>query len=199
MMHAPAAPTDDRRVEIEQEIELLRRIAEKDHHSFSQLYTRFFGVIFGTVQKVISDPSDAEDVTQDVFIQIWNKANLYQPEKGRPLTWVATMARNRAIDYIRSKQRRARLRDDFEEESSSQDLLMENDSSDLTSRAERFQIVRDALDELTPDQREAIELAYFKDQTQAEVAKQLDRPLGTIKARIRRGTMRLREVVEDRL
>lgn len=182
-----------------EEMELLHAIARKEHHAFHQLHQRFAGVIYSTVYKVLNDQQDTEDVVQEVLVQIWQKAHLYQSSKGRPLTWVATMARNRAIDRLRSKQRRIRLRDDFDQETESDEKVVSRDSSDAADTNERQGIVRSAVMELSKEQREAIEMAFFKGLTQSEVAEQLGEPLGTVKARIRRGIIRLKGIVSPRI
>jgi RNA polymerase sigma-70 factor (ECF subfamily) len=109
------------------------------------------------------------------------------------------MARNRAIDRIRSKQRRSRLNDDFEQENKTEQFEFEDSSADICEVKERSRIVRSAVSKLTPDQKEAIVLAYFSGLTQAEVAEKLNEPLGTVKARIRRGVSRLETLVKPTL
>lgn len=136
---------------------------------------------------------------QEVLVQLWNKAHLYEPRKGKPLTWLTTMARNRAIDRIRSKQRRSRLNDDFENENKKLQLEFEESGLELLEEKERDTLVKNAVSKLNEDQREAIYLAYFNGLTQAEVAERLNEPLGTIKARIRRGVNRLEALVKPRL
>ncbi|WP_082408149.1 sigma-70 family RNA polymerase sigma factor [Verrucomicrobium spinosum] len=122
---------------------------------------------------------------QEVLVQIWQKAHLYEPTKGKPLTWVTTMARNRAIDRIRAKQRRSRLNDDFESESRTAQPEFVDDTSDVLIAKESDAAVQSAVLELTPEQREAIQMAYFGGLTQSEIAERLNEPLGTVKARIR--------------
>ncbi|MCB1224242.1 MAG: sigma-70 family RNA polymerase sigma factor [Verrucomicrobiales bacterium] len=178
---------------------LLKRIAAKDSSSFQTFYRKYGGLIFTSISNVLNDHHDAEDVMQEVLVQIWNKAHLYEPRKGKPLTWVTTMARNRAIDRIRSKQRRSRLNGDFETENRTEQFEFEASSSELLEVKERSNVVRHAVDKLTPDQREAIQLAYFDGLTQAEVAERLNEPLGTVKARIRRGVTRLEGLVKPTL
>jgi RNA polymerase sigma-70 factor (ECF subfamily) len=134
-----------------------------------------------------------------VLVQVWQKAHLYEPSKGKPLTWVTTMARNRAIDRIRAKQRRSRLNDDFEQETRPLQPEFDEDTSDLVTSHENDKVVQSAVMELTPDQREAIQLAYFGGLTQSEIADKLKEPLGTVKARIRRGVQRLEQVVKRRI
>jgi len=141
---------------------LLERIASGDRASFDLFVTRMERLVYSTVYKVLNDRQDTEDVSQEVFFQVWQKAGLYNAQRGKPTTWVATMARNRAIDKIRHKQRQSRLLDGMQ---------------------------------LSTEQRQAIELAYFKGLTQSEIAGQLNQPLGTVKARIRRGMVKLRERV----
>ena len=171
----------------------LSGVAKGDAASFRKLYGRFRGVIYSTIFKVLGNREDSEDTAQEVFAQIWQKAHLYQPGKGRALTWIATMARNRAIDRLRTKQRRARLGEDFiERESIEQDKIETRDAADDAERNERARAVHALLELLTTDQREAIEMVYFKGLTHAEAARLLGQPLGTIKARVRRGLGRLK-------
>lgn len=182
------------------DLDLMLGTANRNVASFAQLHSRFAGAIYTTAYKVLNNPTDAEEVTQDVFTQIWEKAALYEPKKGKPLTWAATMARNRAIDRLRANQRRFKLRDRYKEE---EDVLCptETDHSALKQAEcnEDAKIVRSSVQHLTDDQREAIELVYFGGLTQREAAEQLHQPLGTVKARIRRGIAKLREDVIPKL
>jgi RNA polymerase sigma-70 factor (ECF subfamily) len=159
---------------VQEDILLLKRIAQRDSRSFHEFYQKYGGLIFTAISNVLNDHHDAEDVMQEVLVQIWNKAHLYEPRKGKPLTWLTTMARPLQFEF-------------------------EASADDLVHDKERHNILRTAVSKLTPDQREAIRLAYFKGLTQAEVAEQLDEPLGTVKARIRRGVNRLEGLVKARL
>ena len=184
--------------QVEEDIRLLQRIAERDSRSFQELYRKYSGLLFSAISNVLNDHHDAEDVMQEVLVQIWNKAHLYEPRKGKPLTWLTTMARNRAIDRIRAKQRRSRLNDEFEVENKHVQPEFESSGRDLLQDKERDSILRGAVAKLTEDQKEAIHLAYFSGLTQAEVAEKLREPLGTVKARIRRGVNRLEGLVKSR-
>jgi RNA polymerase sigma-70 factor (ECF subfamily) len=184
---------------LETEIDLLRRTGQGDRQSFEQLYERFSGVLFSTAYRVLNSPEAAEDVLQDVFIQIWEKAPLYDPERGKPLTWAVTLTRNKAIDRLRSVQRRNRLQDEVEQEALSFEQFDERNSLDAVESIEKGKLVRDAIKKLSPDQRQAIELAFFSGLTQTEIAERLGEPLGTVKARIRRGMMKLRDVISPQL
>lgn len=185
--------------QIAEDIELIRRIAERDSAAFQTFYQKYSGLIFAAISNVLNDHHDTEDVMQEVLVQLWNKAHLYEPRKGKPLTWLTTMARNRAIDRIRSKQRRSRLNDDFETENKKIQFEFEESGLEVLEEKERDGIVKHAVAKLNDDQREAIHLAYFSGLTQAEVAERLNEPLGTIKARIRRGVSRLEGLVKPRL
>lgn len=194
-----SAPTDAADANVQEDIRLLQRIAERDSVSFQTFYKKYAGLLFSSISNVLNDHHDAEDVMQEVLVQVWNKAHLYEPRKGKPLTWLTTMARNRAIDRIRSKQRRSRLNDDFEVENKHVQPEFDVSAHDLLQEKERDGVIRKAVAKLTPDQRQAIDLAYFSGLTQAEVADRLHEPLGTVKARIRRGVNRLETLVKNRL
>ena len=184
--------------QVEEDVRLLQRIAERDSRSFQELYRKYSGLLFSAISNVLNDHHDAEDVMQEVLVQIWNKAHLYEQRKGKPLTWLTTMARNRAIDRIRAKQRRSRLNDEFEVENKNVQPEFETSGRDILQDKERDTILRGAVAKLTDDQKEAIHLAYFSGLTQAEVAERLSEPLGTVKARIRRGVNRLEGLVKAR-
>ena len=189
----------DPAAQLEAEIELMRRVANGDRRSFAELYDRFSGVLFSTAYRLLNNQQAAEDVLQDVFIQIWEKAPLYDSTRGKPMTWAVTLTRNKAIDRLRSTQRRSRLHDDAQRESVAGEQFDDRSSFEAMVSGETGALVREALEKLTKDQRQAIELAFFSSLTQNEIAERLREPLGTIKARIRRGMMKLREVLGPRL
>lgn len=189
----------DQAKELEAEIELLRRIGQGDRRSFEELYDRFSGVLFSTAIRVLNNQAAAEDVLQDVFIQIWEKAPLYNSAIGKPLTWAVTLTRNKAIDRLRSTQRRIRLQDDVQRESAIFEQSDDRNSFDGVVSAEMSKLVREAIQKLSKDQRQVIELAFFSSMTHAEIAERLNEPLGTIKARIRRGMIKLREMISPAL
>jgi RNA polymerase sigma-70 factor (ECF subfamily) len=177
------------------EIALLRRVAQGDRVGFEELYDRFSGVLFSTAYRVLNNQEAAEDVLQDVFVQIWEKAPLYDPARGKPMTWAVTLTRNKAIDRLRSTQRRSRLQDDVQRESETFEQFDDRSSFDALASGETSKMVREAIQKLSKDQREAIELAFFSSLTQTEISERLKEPLGTIKARIRRGMIRLRDLL----
>lgn len=181
------------------EIALLRRVAQGDRHSFEELYDSFSGILFSTAYRVLNNQEAAEDVLQDVFIQIWEKAPLYDPALGKPITWAVTLTRNKAIDRLRATQRRSRLQDSAQRESETAEQFDDRSSFDAVASGETSKLVRDAVLKLPRDQREAIELAFFSSLTQAEIAERLGVPLGTIKARIRRGMMKMKDMISPEL
>lgn len=177
------------------EIELIQRIGDGDRASFEMFYSRYCGVLFSTALRVLNDPTDAEDVTQEVFVMIWNKAGMYDSSRGKPLTWAVTMTRNKAIDRLRSLQRRFRLKEDAGKEAECGDVIHERQPIDDVESAEKGALIRGAVEKLGQEQREVIEMAYFQGLTQNEIADRLNEPLGTVKARIRRGMIKLRKLV----
>ena len=189
-----AAESDDRTVELD----LLARITKRERAAFEELYTRYSNILYATAMKFLKEDADAQDVVQDVFIQIWDKAKLYDPAKGKPLTWALTMTRNRSIDRIRAIQRRTRLRDDFEKETVADESAGIREALSGVDASERTQILRDAVARLSPEQRKVIDLAFFGGLTQSEIADRLGEPLGTVKARARRGLMKLKELLGEK-
>jgi len=175
----------------EDDVELLRRVGQRDRQAFAQFYDRYSSVLFTTALRVLNDQEEASDVLQEIFIQIWDKAASYDPALGKPFSWVLTMARNRAIDRLRSLQRRYRF---LEEVTHELDAPAEQASAgdDVFGR-EKAVLIRAAVEALPLEQRQAIELAFLGGLTQFEIAETLQQPLGTIKARIRRGLLKLRE------
>ena len=182
-------------LDLERDVELLRRIADGDRSAFSAFYDQYSGLLFSIAVKVLNDSREAEDVLQEVFMQIWNKANAYDQLLGKPASWAVTLTRNKAIDRIRASQRRSRLLDQATVEAGA----FPDDSPSAGERLygkENAEMIRSVVAALPSDQRRAIELAFFSGLTQDEIAKTLQEPLGTIKARIRRGMLKLREKLE---
>jgi RNA polymerase sigma-70 factor (ECF subfamily) len=189
----------DKAKELEAEIELLKRVGQGDTKSFEELYDRLSGVLFSTAYRVLNNQVAAEDVLQDVFVQIWEKAPLYNPALGKPLTWAITLTRNKAIDRLRSTQRRNLLQENAQSESEIFEQFDDRSSFEAVASAETGNLVRKAVARLSKDQRQVIELAFFSSMTQTEIAERLKLPLGTIKARIRRGMLKLRDLVSPEL
>jgi len=146
--------------------------------------------------RILGDAGEAEEVIQDVFMQIWEKAAAFDPMLGSAFHWALSIARHRAIDRMRARQRRARLREALQE-SSIADPPEDRSPEDNALRGEESAAVRAALSGLPDEQRQTIEIAFFGGKTHEEIAQSLNQPLGTIKARIRRGMLKLRDSLQQ--
>jgi RNA polymerase sigma-70 factor (ECF subfamily) len=176
---------------------LLRRIAAGESTALGLFYEAHANALFGLALRILNDHKEAEDVLQEVFLQVWNKASAYDPALGRPLSWVITLTRNKAIDRLRSAQRRSRLFEEAGEELSQHTVAPMITGIDALEAGEQANLVCAALQRLPAEQKRAIELAFFLGLTQTEIAAALNEPLGTVKARIRRGMLKLREELDS--
>jgi RNA polymerase sigma-70 factor (ECF subfamily) len=180
------------------EADLLRQVAAGDANAFSKLYDLFSGVLFSFAARILQDESAAEDVLQEAFVQIWERAAAYDPRLGKPITWAVTLTRNKAIDRLRAAQRGHRIVEAATHEQAGREMFAATSGEEVVSQ-ERARMVREALARLPADQRQAIEMAFFGGLSQSEIASALQAPLGTIKARIRRGMLQLRGTLEMHL
>jgi RNA polymerase sigma-70 factor (ECF subfamily) len=178
---------------------LLERISRRDRAAFAELYDRYAGVLYSTVLRVLNHPDEAADVLQEVFVQIWDKAPTYNPALGKPFSWALTLARHKAIDRLRSLRRRYNFIEEITHEMSSTSLAEVGERRDEVFSQEQVQLIRSAVATLPLEQRQAIEMAFLGGLTQHEVAAALNQPLGTIKARIRRGMLKLRDSLKELL
>ncbi len=172
--------------------ELLAAAARGDEQAFAEFYDRTSPRVYGMVLRVVRDPAQAAEVTQDVYLQVWREATRYDPNLGSVLSWLLTIAHRRAVDRVRSA-RSASQRDD--RYAMSQAERPYDEVSERVHAGLEAQRVRNALHDLTETQREAISLAYFAGYTHREVAALLGLPLGTAKTRIRDGLIRLRDAL----
>src|SRR5688572_3968601 len=147
----------DATADLELETQLLERVGKGDRESFAVLYYRFAKVLFSVAYRVLNSHPAAEDVLQDVFVQIWEKAPLYDATRGKPLTWAITLTRNKSIDRLRSTQRRNRLRDEVEKETESAEQFDEKSSLEAVQTAEQGALVRAAMAKLSDEQKHALE------------------------------------------
>ncbi len=173
--------------------ELMRRLFYGDKLAFEALFDRYGDLVYSTALRVLRDAHLAQDISQEIFVRIWRKPESYVAERGRFLTWLISITRNRAVDEVRSRGRRQRYETASPEEQERElPAGEENDPALNAQLAEQAHVVRAALAELPPEQREVIELAYFGGLTQQEIADRLSQPLGTVKTRIRLGMQKLR-------
>ncbi|HEY0384783.1 MAG TPA: sigma-70 family RNA polymerase sigma factor, partial [Pyrinomonadaceae bacterium] len=178
-----------------QDAELLRAIAGGDEAALSALYDRYKSILFSLILRILHSQPEAEDILQDVFIQVWKKAADFDEARGRAFTWLATLARSRAIDRLRQLSSRERTATEASRETPEVWI----DAEDDAIRSEQSAVVRGALAELPEEQRRTLLLAYFEGLTQTEIADRLNAPLGTVKTRMRSGMIKLRELLGDRL
>jgi len=179
--------------------ELVIAMAGGDRQALGRLYDLLGRPLYSLSYRVLNDNAEAQDVVHDVFIQLWQKAADFDPQRGSVFAWAATLVRNRSIDRVRMRQRRAEILHDSATDIHPPAAGDEPDSGDTLWLQEKAAAVRAALGALAPDQRRAIELAFFGGFTQQQISDQLKEPLGTIKARIRRGLLKLREALPSRL
>lgn len=169
----------------------MRRLFYQDRHAFEAIFDRYGDLVYSTALRVLRDAHLAEDISQEIFVRLWRKPESYVAERGRFLTWLISVTRNRAVDEARARGRRQR----YETGSPEGQELPAGDTIDpgLNAQlAEQRRIVRAAVAELPPEQRQVIELAYFGGLTQQEISERLTQPLGTVKTRIRLGMQKLR-------
>ena len=175
--------------------ELLRRIGAGDRAAFGEFYDRHAPLMFSVACKILNDAGEAEDVLQDACVQIWEKARAFDPNLGKASSWAATLVRNKAIDRIRASQRRSRLA-----EAAGTEFAIATETDGTANEAihgfDKAKLIQSAIIGLPAEQRRAIELAYFSGLTQYEISEKLREPLGTVKARIRRGLLKLRDQLE---
>ena len=178
--------------EIERELrELLRKIARGCESAFGKLYDRTIAQVYGLALKILRSKTEADEVSVDVFKQIWDKAFDYTPDRGTPTAWLIMLTRSRAIDRLRSDTKRKSLQDTLHDDIPSP----AGPPDESTETREKRALIEKALSELTPKQRESIELAYFYGLTQTEISDRMKEPLGTVKSWMRAGMVRLREII----
>ena len=173
-------------------VEMLIRTGNEDRVAFRELYRLTAGKLFGICLRICDDRQSAEDVLHDVYLVIWKRAGAYEPGRASPITWLATIARNRAIDWRRAQgvRRTAPIE-------AAPDLADEAPlASDAIEKGQSVDRLHHCLDELEGDQRTAIDTAFFEGATYAELAERRGVPLGTMKSWVRRGLARLRECLE---
>ena len=175
---------------------LLRAVAAGDKEALRQLYDRHSAMLFALSLKILTDRTEAEDVLQEAFVQVWKTAGSFDEGRGKPLGWLIMLTRSRAIDRLRSRKTRSRITDSMANDASRG--AEPKTPSDDAQASEAQRAVREALKVLPSDQRIPIEMAYFGGLTQFEIAQQLGQPLGTVKTRMRNGMIRLREQLGGR-
>lgn len=172
--------------------ELLRRSARGDEAAFADLYDATSARVHGLVLRVVRNPAQTEEVTQEAFLEVWRTASRFDPARGSALSWLMTIAHRKAVDRVRSAEASTRRDTSYHQQSGQVDHDTTAEAVQTSLEAQR---VRSALSALTPVQHEAVTLAYFGGYTHTEVATMLQLPAGTAKTRIRDGLIRLRDAM----
>ncbi len=181
----------------ESDLELVGRIRDGDASALDVLYRRYASAVYSLVWKILQNTEEAEDVALDVFWQVWRQADRYDPARGAPPAWIFTVARSRAIDRLRARHRLEDRTVSFDDPEANLDPMDDQAAPDqVASFRQTRDAVREAMKALSPAQREAVELAFFKGLTHVEIAERLRQPLGTVKTRIRQGLLRLRKQLD---
>jgi RNA polymerase sigma-70 factor, ECF subfamily len=177
------------------DIALLSRIAGRDAAALGELYDRHSRLLFSLILRVVVDRGDSEDVLQEVFMRVWDRADSYTAALGTPSAWLVRIARNRAIDRLRSRRVRAHVAESVEDAPIAVDLTATANPELLASTAEHRRAIVAALNQLPAEQRSLIDAAYFEGYTQSELADRFKLPLGTVKTRIRTAMQALRQAL----
>ena len=175
--------------------QLLYAIARGDEQAFAALYDQYSSILFGLVFRILHTRPEAEDVLQEVSLQVWQQAPSFDPSRGRPFTWLVTLARSRAIDRLRATGSRERTAQKSGEEAP----RIEEEAADVALlRDEEGSVVRRALAELSEEQRSTLLLAYLDGMSQTEIADRTGQPLGTVKTRTRAGLKKLHGLLSNK-
>ncbi|MDP9254897.1 MAG: sigma-70 family RNA polymerase sigma factor [Verrucomicrobiota bacterium] len=185
----PGAPSD---------LELMQSIQAEDPEALSQLYDRYNGILKALILRVIHNGTEAEDLLQEIFMEIWNQAKNFSAKKGKPLGWMVTLARRRAIDGLRKKQAYARAEERLQAETEQQpEAWVHNATEEEIAFSDTRVIVRRGINALPPAQQQAINLAFFHGMSQREIAANTNTPLGTVKTRLELGLKKIYDSLKE--
>jgi RNA polymerase sigma-70 factor (ECF subfamily) len=173
-----------------EDLDLLARMKAGDQDAFAQFYDRFAPGLFSMIFAILRDQKESEDVLQDAFVQMWKRLATFDPTRSNLFTWAVMISRHKAIDRLRARNRQTRLVEAVVE---TKEVATQPGRAETSLPQDERDRVRRALAQLNDGQREAIDLAFFAGLTQSEIAEKLGAPLGTVKARIRRGLLALRD------
>jgi len=185
----PGAPTD---------LQLMHAIQSQDPEALSQLYDRYNGILKALILRVIHNEAEADDLLQEIFMEIWNQARNFSAQKGNPLGWMVTLARRRAIDGLRKKQAYARAEQRLQSETEQQpDAWVHNATEEEIALSDTRFLIRKVINGLPPAQQQAIDLAFFRGMSQREIAAKTNTPLGTVKTRLELGLKKIYDGLKE--
>ena len=182
-----------------EDAELLRAVARGEEPAFARVYDRYAPILLGLMLRILRSRAEAEDVLQEVFLQVWQQARSFDPARGRAFTWLVTLARSRAIDRLRAVDSRERAATRAAVDGTQPAAGRAAWAEEEAILGERAEAVRAALAELPEEQRQVLVLAYLEGMSQSEIAAAKNQPLGTVKTRTRSGLKRLSESLRARL
>jgi RNA polymerase sigma-70 factor (ECF subfamily) len=180
----PIDNSSARRIDAADDMRVVARVRAGDQQALSELYDRYSKLVYSVALRILQDTGAAEDLLQDVFLQLWRKPDAFDSSRGSLAAWLAVIARHRSIDRLRQRRPETDIEDCV--------ITSATDLGDETQRSLMIEKVRVVMNELAPDQRTAMEMAFFEGLTHTEIAEKTGEPLGTIKTRIRSGLQLLR-------
>ncbi|MBV9010028.1 MAG: sigma-70 family RNA polymerase sigma factor [Verrucomicrobia bacterium] len=173
-------------------------IQAENSESLSQLYDRYNGILKALILRVIHNEAEADDLLQEIFMEIWNQAKNFSAQKGKPLGWMVTLARRRAIDGLRKKQAYARAEERLQQETEQQpEAWVHNSTEEEIAVSDTRVLIRRVIALLPPAQQQAIELAFFRGMSQREIAAKTNTPLGTVKTRLELGLKKIYDGLKE--
>jgi RNA polymerase sigma-70 factor (ECF subfamily) len=185
----PGEPTD---------LELMQGIQAEDPEALSKLYDRYNGILKALILRVVHNDAEADDLLQEIFMEVWNQAKNFSPNKGKPLGWMVTLARRRAIDGLRKKQAYLRASERLQNETEQQpDAWVHSSTAEEIDLSDTRTLIRNVIGSLPEAQQRAIELAFFRGMSQREIAAHTNTPLGTVKTRLELGLKKIYEGLKE--
>src|SRR6266705_684006 len=185
----PGAPSD---------LDLMQAIQAEDPDALAQLYDRYNGILKALILRVVHNEAEADDLLQEIFMEIWNQAKNFSAQKGKPLGWMVTLARRRAIDGLRKKQAYARAEERLQHEIEQQpDAWVHNATEEEIAFSDTRILIRKVINGLPPAQQQAIDLAFFRGMSQREIAAKTNTPLGTVKTRLELGLKKIYDGLKE--
>ena len=173
-------------------------IQREDPEALSLLYDRYNGILKALILRVVHNEAEADDLLQEIFMEIWNQAKNFSAQRGKPLGWMVTLARRRAIDGLRKKQAYVRAEERLQQETEQQpDAWVHNSTEEEILDSDRRVLIRRVIGVLPPAQQQAIELSFFRGMSQREIAAKTNTPLGTVKTRLELGLKKIYDGLKE--
>jgi RNA polymerase sigma-70 factor (ECF subfamily) len=180
------------------DLELMAGIQQEDPEALSDLYDRYNGIIKALILRVVHNEAEADDLLQEIFMELWNQAKNFSAKKGKPLGWMVTLARRRAIDGLRKKQAYTRAGERLQNETQQQpDAWVHNATEEEINFSDTRVLIRKVITSLPPAQQQAIDLAFFRGMSQREIAAHTNTPLGTVKTRLELGLKKIYDGLKE--